>query len=77
MALADVPLATILAEPVVPYENDEVTRLIVDSHDIVAFAPVATLTVGEFREFLLAAEPQRSPHSAPVSRRRWPPPSAS
>ena len=58
MALADVPLATILAEPVVAYETDEITRLIVDSHDIVAFAPVATLTVGEFREFLLAAEPQ-------------------
>jgi ethanolamine ammonia-lyase large subunit len=58
MALADVPLATILAEQVVPYETDEITRLIIDSHDIVAFAPVASLTVGEFREFLLAAEPQ-------------------
>jgi ethanolamine ammonia-lyase large subunit len=58
MALADVPLATILAEPVVPYEADEVTRLIIDSHDATAFAPVAALTVGEFREFLLAAEPE-------------------
>jgi ethanolamine ammonia-lyase large subunit len=58
MALADVPLATILAEPVVPYETDEVTRLIVDSHDATAFAPVASLTVGEFREYLLAAEPE-------------------
>jgi ethanolamine ammonia-lyase large subunit len=58
MALADVPLATILAEPVVAYETDEITRLIVDAHDTVAFAPVATLTVGEFREFLLAAEPE-------------------
>jgi ethanolamine ammonia-lyase large subunit len=57
MALADVPLATILAEPVVPYETDEVTRLIIDSHDATAFAPVASLTVGAFREFLLAAEP--------------------
>ena len=57
MALADLPLAAILAEPVVPYEIDEVTRLIVDSHDVSAFAPVASLTVGEFREFLLAAEP--------------------
>ncbi len=57
MALADVPLATILAEPVVPYETDEVTRLIIDSHDATAFAPVASLTVGSFREFLLAAEP--------------------
>jgi ethanolamine ammonia-lyase large subunit len=58
MALADVPLATILAEPVVPYETDEVTRLIIDSHDATAFAPVASLTVGAFREFLLAAEPE-------------------
>jgi ethanolamine ammonia-lyase large subunit len=58
MALADVPLATVLTEPVVPYEADEVTRLIIDNHDQVAFAPVASLTVGEFREFLLAAEPE-------------------
>jgi ethanolamine ammonia-lyase large subunit len=57
MALADAALATILAEPVVPYETDEVTRLIIDSHDATAFAPIASLTVGEFREFLLAAEP--------------------
>ncbi len=57
LALADVPLSVILAEPVVPYEIDEVTRLIVDRHDASAFAPVASLTVGEFREFLLAAEP--------------------
>ena len=57
MALADLPLATFLAEPVIPYEADEVTRLIVDSHDPVAFAPVASLTVGEFRDWLLAAEP--------------------
>ena len=40
MALADVPLATILAKPVVPYETDEVTRLIIDSHAPAAFAPV-------------------------------------
>jgi ethanolamine ammonia-lyase large subunit len=57
MALADLPLATLLAEPVVPYETDEVTRLIADGHDAAAFAPVASLTVGAFREFLLAAEP--------------------
>src|SRR5690348_5186734 len=56
MALADVPLAAILADPVVPYEADEVTRLIVDSQDQAAFAAVASLTVGEFREFLLSAE---------------------
>ena len=58
MALADVPLASILAEPVVAYEADEVTRLIIDGHDPVAFAPIASLTVGEFREFLLTAEPE-------------------
>ncbi|HME20921.1 MAG TPA: ethanolamine ammonia-lyase subunit EutB [Acetobacteraceae bacterium] len=58
MALADLPLATILVKPVVPYETDEVTRLIIDSHDAAAFAPVASLTVGEFREYLLAAEPE-------------------
>jgi len=55
MALADVPLAQILAEPVVPYETDEITRLIIDSHDLAAFAPIASLTVGSFRDFLLAA----------------------
>jgi ethanolamine ammonia-lyase large subunit len=53
MALADTPLATFLAEPLVPYETDEVTRLICDTHDAAAFAPVASQTVGEFREFLL------------------------
>ena len=59
MALADLPLADLLAEPIVPYETDEVTRLILDSHDAAAFAPVSSLTVGEFREFLLAAEPDQ------------------
>jgi ethanolamine ammonia-lyase large subunit len=54
MRLADEPLATFLAEPLIPYEADEVTRLICDSHDAAAFAPVASLTVGEFRDFLLA-----------------------
>jgi ethanolamine ammonia-lyase large subunit len=57
MALADVPLVTFLAEPVVPYETDEITRLIIDSHDASAFAAIASLTVGEFRELLLAVEP--------------------
>ncbi|MEU9155834.1 ethanolamine ammonia-lyase subunit EutB [Streptomyces sp. NPDC048417] len=55
-ALAEVPLATFLTEPVIPYETDDVTRLILDTHDPVAFAPVAGLTVGEFREWLLAAD---------------------
>lgn len=53
MALADTPLKTLLAEPLIPYEADEVTRLICDAHDGAAFAPIASLTVGEFREFLL------------------------
>ncbi len=54
MALADLPLKTFLSEAVVPYEDDEVTRLIVDSHDAAAFAPVASKTVGEFRDWLLS-----------------------
>ena len=54
MALADVPLGAFLQEAVVPYEDDEVTRLIVDSHDAAAFAPIAHLTVGSFREWLLS-----------------------
>lgn len=56
VALADVPLARFLAEQVVPYETDEVTRLIVDGHDEAAFAPVAGLTVGQFRDWLLRYE---------------------
>jgi len=53
-ALADLPLAEFLAFELVPYEDDEVTRLIVDTHDAAAFAPVASLTVGELREWLLS-----------------------
>jgi ethanolamine ammonia-lyase large subunit len=53
-ALADLPLRTFLADAVVPYETDEVTRLIADSHDPAAFAPIAHLTVGGFRDWLLA-----------------------
>ena len=56
LALADLPLRRFLDESVVPYESDEVTRLIVDSHDAAAFAPVAHLTVGQWREWLLAPE---------------------
>ncbi len=52
--LADLPLTRFLDEPIVPYEADEVTRLILDGHDAAAFAPVSHLTVGEFREWLLA-----------------------
>ena len=46
MALSDLPLRQFLNEAVIPYEDCEVTRLIVDSHDAVAFAPVAAMTVG-------------------------------
>ena len=53
MTLADVPLKQFLTEALVPYEQDEVTRLIVDSHDRAAFAPVSHLTVGGFRDWLL------------------------
>ena len=56
LALADMPLKAILAEPVIPYEDDEVTRLIVDTHDAAAFAPIASMTVGELRDHLLAHE---------------------
>jgi ethanolamine ammonia-lyase large subunit len=56
MLLADLPLATFLEEQVVPYEDDEVTRLILDSHSADAFAPVAALTVGGFRDHLLRPE---------------------
>jgi ethanolamine ammonia-lyase large subunit len=55
-ALADCPLTLLASEPIVPYESDEVTRLIVDGHDPAAFTPVAELTVGEFRDWLLRYE---------------------
>ena len=54
MALADLPLQQFLQEQVVPYEADEVTRLIADTHDATAFAPIAALTVGGFRDWLLS-----------------------
>src|ERR1700676_3014143 len=54
MALAEVPLRQFLHEAVVPYEDDEVTRLIIDSHDATAFATIASLTVGSFRDWLLS-----------------------
>ncbi|ABI62789.1 ethanolamine ammonia-lyase subunit EutB [Granulibacter bethesdensis] len=54
--LADLPLRSFLNEAVVPYEVDEVTRLIIDTHDAAAFAPIAHLTVGGFREWLLSHE---------------------
>jgi ethanolamine ammonia-lyase large subunit len=54
IALADVPLKKFLDETVIAYEDDEVTRLIVDTHDKSAFAAVSSLTVGAFRDWLLS-----------------------
>ncbi|MCD1646728.1 ethanolamine ammonia-lyase subunit EutB [Marinobacter adhaerens] len=54
MALADLPLKTFLNEALIPYEQDEVTRLILDDHDPGAFEPVSHLTVGDFRNWLLS-----------------------
>ncbi|GBR76800.1 ethanolamine ammonia-lyase subunit EutB [Acidiphilium acidophilum] len=56
IALADLPLRRCLDEALIPYESDEVTRLILDTHDPVAFEPVAHLTVGGLRDFLLSYE---------------------
>ena len=53
-ALADLPLAVFLSEAVIPYETDEVTHLIIDTHDRAAFAAVSHLTVGRFRDWLLS-----------------------
>jgi len=55
LCLADLPLNTFLTHALVPYEDDEVTRLIIDTHDVQAFAPIAHLTVGSLRDFLLSA----------------------
>jgi ethanolamine ammonia-lyase large subunit len=54
MALADLPLGRFLDEAVIPYEDDEITRLIQDNHDAAAFAPLKSMTVGAFRDFLLS-----------------------
>jgi len=54
ITLADVPLKTFLNEVIIPYEADEITRLIIDTHDLADFNPVASLTVGEFRDWLLS-----------------------
>ncbi len=53
-ALADVPLARFLTDTIIPYEEDEVTRLIIDTHDDAAFSTVKSLTVGGFRDWLLS-----------------------
>jgi ethanolamine ammonia-lyase large subunit len=54
IALADVPLKQFLNDTVIPYEHDEVTRLILDTHDPSAFAAISSLTVGAFRDWLLS-----------------------
>ena len=59
IALADVPLKQFLRETVIPYEADEVTRLIVDSHDSEAFTPISSLTVGSLRDWLLSGKASR------------------
>lgn len=56
MALAAVPLKFFLNDLVIPYESDEITRLIIDSHDAYAFETVSHLTVGDFRNWLLSDE---------------------
>ena len=56
LALAELPLTTFLEQPLIPYEADEVTRLILDSHDTAAFAPVRGLSVGAFRDWLLSEQ---------------------
>jgi ethanolamine ammonia-lyase large subunit len=54
ITLADVPLKTFLNEVVIPYESDEVTRLIIDTHNIIAFEQISHLTVGDFCDWLLS-----------------------
>ena len=53
IALAEVPLSSFLNEVLIPYEADEVTRLIIDRHDKAAFTPISHLTVGDLRDWLL------------------------
>lgn len=53
MCLADMPLSQFLAEPLIPYETDEITRLIIDTHDREAFKIISHLTVGDFRNWIL------------------------
>ncbi len=59
-ALANLPLKAFLSELVVPYEKDEVSRLIIDEHDAEAFEQISHLTIGDFRNWLLAYETQTS-----------------
>jgi len=65
--LADLPLSTFLNEALVPYEDDAITRLVIDGHDAAAFAPIRHMTVGEWRNWLLgdAATPEALAALAP------------
>ena len=54
LCLADLPLKTFLSEALIPYESDEITRLIIDNHDVEAFMLISSFTVGMFRDFLLS-----------------------
>ena len=77
--LADVELATFLDEPLIPWEIDDVTRLIHDQHDDDAFAPIRSMTVGELRDWLLSYDTTIDRSSRPWrggSRPRWSPRSA-
>lgn len=67
--LADVALDTFLDELLVPYDTDEVTRLIIDGHDRAAYGQVSHLTVGGLREWLLEtiAGPDASARLAAVA----------
>ncbi len=56
IVLAEVPLKAFLNETLIPYEKDEITRLIIDDHDVEAFSAISSLTVGEFRDWLLSDE---------------------
>src|ERR1700733_7209512 len=53
LCLADLPLTVFLEQALIPYEADEVTRLIFDTHDRAAFAAISSLTVGDLRNWLL------------------------
>lgn len=56
MALAEVPLKQFLTEALIDYEQDEITRLIIDEHRSDLFAPISHFTVGDFRNWLLSAD---------------------
>lgn len=56
IVLADVPLKQFLNELVIPYEVDEISRLIIDQHDAIAFLPISSFTVGQLRDWLLSEQ---------------------